>query len=148
MRIRAPKDFWAGVMFCGFAAVAIIGALGYSLGTAGRMGPGYFPLLLGILLAGLGLVLVGRSLVLEGGRLPRFELQPVLVLALAVCLFGALVEPAGLVPALAVLTPLSAWAGTQFRWPEVIALTLALIVFSVGIFVYVLGLPLTLWPSV
>ena len=60
----------------------------------------------------------------------------------------ALVEPAGLMLALAVLTPLSALAGPQFRWPEVVALTLALIVFSVGIFVYVLGLPLTLWPSV
>jgi len=43
MRIRAPKDFWSGVMFCGFAAVAILAARGYSLGTAGKMGPGYFP---------------------------------------------------------------------------------------------------------
>ena len=44
MRIRAPKDFWSGVMFCGFAAVGILAARGYSLGTAGKMGPGYFPL--------------------------------------------------------------------------------------------------------
>jgi hypothetical protein len=44
MRIRAPKDFWSGVMFCGFAVVAILAARGYSLGTAGKMGPGYFPL--------------------------------------------------------------------------------------------------------
>ena len=65
MRIRAPKDFWSGVMFCGFAAAAILAARGYSLGTAGKMGPGYFPLLLGGLLAALGAMLIGRSLVLN-----------------------------------------------------------------------------------
>ena len=70
MRIRAPKDFWSGVMFCGFAAVALLAARGYSLGTAGKMGPGYFPLLLGVVLGGLGLILVGRSLVLDGEPVP------------------------------------------------------------------------------
>ena len=54
MTIRAPKDFWAGVMFCGFAAIGILAAKGYSLGSAGKMGPGYFPLLLGIVLAAMG----------------------------------------------------------------------------------------------
>jgi Tripartite tricarboxylate transporter TctB family len=147
MRIRAPKDFWSGVMFCAFAAVAILTARGYSLGTAGRMGPGYFPLLLGGVLGALGLILIGRSVVIEGEPLPSFELRPLLVLALAVSLFGALIEPVGLVIALAVITPLSAWAGPQFRWPEVVVLALALIAFSVGVFVYALGLPLMLWPS-
>ncbi len=66
MRIRAPKDFWSGVMFCGFAAVALLAAQGYSLGTAGKMGPGYFPLLLGLVLALLGLILVGRSVLIDG----------------------------------------------------------------------------------
>ena len=147
MRISAPKDFWSGVMFCGFAAVAILSAQGLSLGTAGKMGPGYFPLLLGGVLGALGLILIGRSVVIDGGPLPPFELRPLLTLALAVCLFGALIEPVGLVLALAVLTPLSAWAGPQFRWPEVALLALALIGFSVGVFVYALGLPLPIWPS-
>src|SRR5437879_6360736 len=53
MKIRAPKDFWAGVMFLGFAVVAVLAARGYSLGSADRMGPGYFPLLLGLVLGGL-----------------------------------------------------------------------------------------------
>ncbi len=75
MRIRAPKDFWSGVMFCGFAAVAILAARGYSLGTAGKMGPGYFPLLLGGVLGALGAVLIGRSVVLDGEPLPRFHLR-------------------------------------------------------------------------
>ena len=72
MRIRAPKDFWAGVMFFAFAVVAILAARGYSLGTAGKMGPGYFPLLLGGVLGVLGAILVGRSLVIDGEPLPRF----------------------------------------------------------------------------
>ena len=148
MRIRAPKDFWSGVMFCGFAVVGLLAARGYSLGAAGKMGPGYFPLLLGGVLAVLGVILIARSLMLEGEPLPRFHVAPLAIIAIAVCLFGALIEPLGLVVALAVLTVLSAWAGPQFRLPETIALTVALIVFSIGVFAYALGLPLNLWPSV
>lgn len=147
MRIRAPKDFWSGVMFCGFAMVGILAARGYSLGSAGKMGPGYFPLLLGGVLAILGAVLIGRSLVLDGEPLPRVQMLPLAVLALAVCLFGVLIEPFGLLVALAVLTLVSAWAGPQFSLNEAVALAAALTVFSVGIFVYALGLPLPIWPS-
>jgi hypothetical protein len=147
MRIRAPKDFWSGVMFCAFAAVGILAARGYSLGAAGKMGPGYFPLLLGGVLALLGVVLIARSIVLDGEPLPRFHILPLAVIAAAVSLFGVLIEPFGLVIALAVLTMLSAWAGPQFRWLEAAALTAALIVFSIGVFVYALGLSLSVWPS-
>ena len=147
MRIRAPKDFWSGVMFCAFAAVGILAARGYSLGAAGKMGPGYFPLLLGGVLALLGVVLIARSIVLDGEPLPRFHILPLAVIAVAVCLFGVLIEPFGLVTALAVLTMLSAWAGPQFRWLEAAALTAVLIVFSIGVFVYALGLSLSVWPN-
>jgi hypothetical protein len=147
MRIRAPKDFWSGLMFCGFAVVGLLAARGYSLGAAGKMGPGYFPLLLGGVLALLGVVLIARSIVLDGEPLPRFHILPLAVIAVAVCLFGVLIEPFGLVIALAVLTMLSAWAGPQFRWLEAAALTAALIVFSIGVFVYALGLSLSVWPS-
>jgi hypothetical protein len=147
MRIRAPKDFWSGVMFCGFAAVALLAAYGYSIGSAGKMGPGYFPLLLGLLLLALGAVLIGRSIVLAGEPLPRFHLRPLLTIAVAVCLFGLMIERLGLVVALAVLTVLSAWAGPQFRWAETTALAIALTAFCIGVFVYALGLPLNLWPS-
>jgi hypothetical protein len=147
MGIRAPKDFWSGVMFCGFAVVAILAARGYSLGAAGKMGPGYFPLLLGGLLAALGGILIGRSLVLSGEPAPRFHLVPLAVIAAAICLFGVMIEPLGLVLSLAVLTLMSAFAGAQFRLLETVALAAALIVFSVGVFVYALGLPLNIWPS-
>jgi hypothetical protein len=147
MTIRAPKDFWSGVMFLGFAAVALLAARGYSLGSAGKMGPGYFPLLLGVVLALLGAVLVGRSLVLTGEPLPSFRLLPLALIAAAVCLFGALVEPLGLVVALVALTLLAAAAGPHFRWLEAIGLAVALVVFSVAVFVYALGLNLAIWPG-
>ena len=147
MRIRAPKDFWSGVMFCGFAVVGVLAARGYSFGSAGKMGPGYFPLLLGLVLGALGAVLIGRSLILDGEPVPRFHVAPLAVIAVAVCLFGALIEPLGLVLSLVVLTLMSVSAGAQFRLLETLALTVLLIVFSVGVFVYALGLPLNIWPS-
>ena len=147
MRIRAPKDFWSGVMFCGFAATALSAARGYSLGSAGRMGPGYFPLLLASLLGALGAVLIGRSILIGGEPVARFHVLPLAVIATAISLFGVLIEPLGLVVSLAVLTVMSAWVGAQFRLAETLALAAALIVFCVGVFVYVLGLPLNLWPS-
>ena len=147
MRIRAPKDFWSGVMFCGFAAVGMLAASGYSLGSAGRMGPGYFPLLLGGVLAGLGAILIARSTVMTGEAPARFHLLPLAIVVVAVCLFGVMIEPLGLVLALAVLTLLSAAAGRPFRPLEAVALTAALIALSVGVFVYALGLPLNIWPS-
>jgi Tripartite tricarboxylate transporter TctB family len=127
--------------------VAILAARGYAFGSAGKMGPGYFPLLLGGVLALLAAIPIGRSVVLEGEPPPRFHVLPLAVIAVAVCLFGFFIEPFGLIVALAVLTVLSAWAGPQFRLPEVLALTVALVVFSVGVFVYALGLSIPIWPT-
>jgi Tripartite tricarboxylate transporter TctB family len=116
MRIRAPKDFWSGVMFCGFAAVAIFSARGYALGTAGKMGPGYFPLLLAVLLAALGATLIARSVVLTGEPVSRFHVLPLAVIAAAVCLFGVLIEPLGLVVSLAALTLMRPGQARSFAW--------------------------------
>jgi hypothetical protein len=147
VRIRAPKDFWSGLMFCGFAAVAMLAARGYSLGTVGKMGPGYFPLLLGAVLAGLGLILIGRSLVLDGEPMARLHVLPIAVIAFAVALFGLMIEPFGLIVTLAVLILVTAWAGADFRLVETAVLAVALIAFSIGVFVYLLGLPIAIWPS-
>ena len=147
MRIRAPKDFCSGVMFCGFAAIALFAVRGYSLGSAGRMGPGYFPLLLASLLGALGVVLIGRSILIGGEPVARFRVLPLAVIATAICLFGVLIEPLGLIVSLAVLTLMSAWVGAQFRLTETVALAAALVLFCVAVFVYALGLPLNVWPS-
>src|SRR5258708_21354267 len=103
MRIRAPKDFWSGVMFCGFAATALSAARGYSLGSAGRMGPGYFPLLLASLLGALGAVLIERSILIGGEPVARFHVLPLAVIATAISLFCVLIQPPRAPVSLAVL---------------------------------------------
>jgi hypothetical protein len=147
MKIRAEKDFWSGVMFLGFALVAIVAARGYSMGSGGKMGPGYFPMLLGIALAGLGALLVGRSLALAGTRVTRLQARPILMIVLGVILFGLMIPYLGLVVALATVTAVSAFASRESRPLEVAALAAVLAIFSVGIFVYALRLPLTIWPA-
>jgi hypothetical protein len=147
MHIRAPKDFWSGLMFLAFALTTMLAARGYSMGSAGRMGPGYFPMLLGFVLAGLAAVLIVRSFAFEGEALPRLQLGPLSVMTFAVCLFALSVEPLGLVVSLAILVLVAARAGHEFRLGETVALAAALIVFSVGVFVYALKLPLAVWPD-
>ncbi len=147
MKIRAEKDFWSGVMFLGFATVAVVTARGYSMGSGGKMGPGYFPMLLGIALAGLAMLLVGRSLAFEGTRVTRLQGRPTLMIVLGVILFGVMIQYLGLVIALATVTAVSAFATRESRPLEVAALAAVLAAFSVGIFVYALRLPLTIWPA-
>ncbi len=147
MNIRAPKDFWSGIMFLAFAAVALLAARHYSLGSRGRMGPGYFPILLGTVLGGLGLILVVRSFVSEGERLTRLHLVPLAIMTLGVCLFGVFIERLGLVISLIVVTMVTALASRESRPVEYAALALVLTAFSVGIFVYALRLPLPIWPA-
>ena len=79
MNIRASKDFWAGIMFLSFACVAVLAARGYSMGTAGRMGPGYFPMALGLVLGLLGLLIIARSVVAGSGAISGLQLRPLLV---------------------------------------------------------------------
>jgi hypothetical protein len=147
VNIRAPKDFWSGIMFIAFAAVAMLTARGYSLGSAGRMGPGYFPMLLGGALGVLGLILVARSLVVEGETIGRLRLLPLLVIALGVCLFGLAIERLGLLIALIAATGVTAFASRDSRPLEVAALAFVLAVFSVAVFVLALRLPLPIWPA-
>lgn len=148
MHIRAPKDFWSGIMFLAFAATALLTARGYSLGNAGKMGPGYFPMMLGYALALVGIILVGRSLAVSGEAVARIHPFPLMMIALGVVLFGVLVEPLGLVIAVMLATLMACLAGRQRRPLEIAALCIAMAVFSVVLFVLGLRLPLRIWPSI
>lgn len=147
MRIRNPTDFWTGLLFGGFGLfAAIYAAMSYKLGTAVRMGPGYFPTWVGGLVALLGLVVMLRSLTLEGPALPRMRLRPVIFVLGGSLAFGYLLKPLGMVAATIVLVIVSAAGGHEFRWREVLLLAVGLAAFAVGVFVYGLGLPFPLWP--
>jgi Tripartite tricarboxylate transporter TctB family len=147
MRIRSPRDFWAGLLFVGIAALFIGLATQYRFGEAHRMGPGYFPIMVGALLAILGAVVAGRALVFDGPPLPRFNPRPLLVTLLAVVLFGLAIERLGLAAAIFMLVMVSAFADRDVRLVQSIALAVGLIVFSVASFVWLLGLPLPVWPQ-
>ena len=139
--IRSNKDFWAGAMLIGTGALSIIVARSYAFGTSLRMGPGYFPSVLGGLLILFGLYLVAQGLrsneEIKGG----WSLRALVVLPLSLVLFGLLMEYAGFVPALMVLIVGSAAAGSEFKLLEALALAAGLTAFAVGLFIYGLGLP-------
>jgi hypothetical protein len=147
MRIRSPRDFWAGLLFVGIAALFIALASQYRFGEAHRMGPGYFPIMVGALLAILGAVVTARALVFDGLPLPRFNPRPLLVTLLAIVLFGLAIERLGLAAAIAVLVMVSAYADRDVRLWSSFGLAVLLIVFSVAAFVWLLGLPLQVWPQ-
>jgi hypothetical protein len=140
--IARSQDFCGGAMLIAIGLAACAIARGYPLGTALRMGPGYFPMLLGGLLALFGLHLVLRSLRATGERIAGgWSLRALVIIPLSFVLFGLLIDRAGFVPAVAVLVAGSAAAGREFRLAEAAALALALTALCVAVFVLGLGLP-------
>jgi hypothetical protein len=140
--IRHPKDFWTGIIFLFFGLAAIIIGLDYPMGSAGRMGPAYFPVVLGALLSLVGLVGVIRSFLRPGEAISKFHIKELVIVLVAVLLFGFLMRSAGLIPATLVLVLLSAYASPKFTWGASIALAVGLAAFSVLMFVKLLGLPM------
>jgi putative tricarboxylic transport membrane protein len=147
MRIKSPKNFWAGLMFIGFGLFFMIGAGNYEMGSAARMGPAYFPTILGGLLAVIGGSVLFQSFVVTGGSVAAIPLRLLFFITAALLLFGYLLKPIGLVPALALLVVFSAFAGHEFKLREALLLALALILLSVLVFVEGLGQPFPLWPK-
>ena len=145
--IRHPKDFFAGLMFIAVGAAAIIISLNYALGTAARMGPAYFPRILGGLLILLGLVLCLRSLRLDGAAITRFTWRPIVLILGSVVLFGIVVQTTGLVLATFLLIALSTLGGREFHWKEVLLASAVLSAIAVGLFIVGLGLQFPIWPT-
>ena len=154
-RIRDKKDLYAGLMFMGFGAgfLIIAGGVpgvaslpGYSMGTAVRMGPAYFPTILGGILAALGLIVFIRGLTIEGPPPNPTHWRPLLWILSSVVLFGFLVQPAGIIIASVVLVLVCAFGGHEFDWKEMLIEAVILAVSVVAIFSWGLGLPFKLWP--
>lgn len=106
--VRHPKDFWSGVLFIVLGGAAFLIALDYAMGSAGRMGPGYFPRSLGVLVAVLGVILVLRSFRLRGAPLSFPTFMPLLIVLGSVLLFGLTVTGLGLVIATILLAIVAA----------------------------------------
>jgi hypothetical protein len=146
VRILNPKEFWPGLIFVAVGLFAFLHAQQYRVGTLGHMGPGYFPIMLGLLLTVIGAIAVGRSLLVESGEtVGTWPIGPTLFLMAGVACFGFLIERAGLVIADVVLLVLV--CGT--RWRDNLASMLVFIagltVASIALFVYALKLPIAVF---
>ena len=147
MKIRSPKDFWSGLIFVAMGVLFIALASQYRLGDLHRMGPAMFPTMVGALLAVLGAVIAARALVLAGPPVPAFAVRPLAFGLVSIVLFGLALQWLGLVIAVAVLVLVGAYASREVRPLENLALAGVMVLFSVGVFVWLLGLPLPLWPT-
>lgn len=147
MKIKSPKDFWAGLMFIVFGLLFLVVGRNYRMGSATSMGPAYFPTVLGGLMAALGGILFIQAFAVKGVRVAKFSFRPLFFVILALLLFGYLLKPIGLVLTVALLVLVSAYAGHEFRLRETIILSVALVIFSALVFVMGLGLLLPLWPK-
>lgn len=146
--IRNPKEFWSGIMFIFFGVAALyIAQHDYPMGSAGRMGPGYFPSVLAGLLTLIGVVAVVRSLFRSGEAVGQFAFRQTFLVLGGVLLFAALVRTAGLVVAILVLTVVSISASSQFRWKSAVIFAIAAVIFCVLVFVKGLGVPMPILGS-
>lgn len=139
--LRNNRDFIAGLLFIAIGVIAVVVARDYAMGNAMRMGPAYFPTVLGGILILLGAWVTARGI--RSGEKVKDEWgwKPLLLIALAILLFGFLMSRLGLVPALAAVFLVSAAGGREFRLKEVLILTALMSAFTVVVLLYVLKMP-------
>ena len=146
MKISHPKDFWAGVMFFIVGLASLIVAFNYPLGTSARMGPGYFPRVLGGLLMVLGAFLSLRSFKLQGEAITPFAWKAIALILGGIGVFALIVNVAGLVVATFALIIISGFASKEFNLKESIISSIVLSAASVGLFIVGLKLQFPIFP--
>jgi hypothetical protein len=156
--IKSQKDFFSGLMFTVVGASFAYGATQYNIGSGGRMGPGYFPLLLGVILAILGAIIMFKALVVEtqdGEKIGKWAWKPLFYIISANLLFGIMLgglpsiglPPMGLIAGVFALTIVASLAGDSFNLKEVLVLSTILSIGSYMAFVLLLKLQFPVWPT-
>lgn len=146
--IRSPREFYAGAIYIAFGVAGLWFGWAYPMGTAGRMGGGYFPKVLSILLIGFGLLALARGIKVSGPQLAAINFRPLLLISAACALFGLLLEPVGFIGSLFVLIVLSAMASREFHWsPKALAGAVGMVAICALIFVKGLAVPMPLLGS-
>lgn len=157
MNIKSQKDFFSGLMFMGVGVAFAWGATTYNVGEGARMGPGYFPLMLGILMAILGAAITFKALVVEtvgGDKIGKWAWKPLVYIILANLVFGILLAglpsiklPAmGMIVAIYALTFISSMAETGWKVKNTFILATVLAIGSYLAFVVLLKLQFPVWP--
>ena len=138
---RYNRDFFAGLFYILLGALAMFIARDYPFGSALRMGPGYFPTVLGGIMIAFGIAVMMMGIKNNEKMKPHWSFRALFVLPLSTVVFGVMMEEAGFIPAMLVLVPLSASAGREFKFVEVSLLTIGLTILSTLVFIKGLGLP-------
>jgi hypothetical protein len=156
--IKSQKDFFSGLMFVVVGVAFAVGASNYNIGTGARMGPGYFPLLLGILMAILGAAIVVGSMVVrteDGQKIGKFAWKPLFFIIAANLVFGVMlgglprfgIPAMGLIVGIYALTFIASLAGEEFKPKEVVILATILAIMSYAAFIWLLKLQFPVWPT-
>jgi hypothetical protein len=146
--LRNNRDFLAGLLFMVLGGLAVALARDFPMGTAMRMGPGYFPTALGIILFLFGVYVVARGVRSRVQVRGDWGWRPLALITLAIVVFGFLLERLGLIPASLAMFFVAAAAGREFRFLEVLLLAAVMTAFSVLVFIWGLKLPYPLLPGV
>ncbi|QEL27376.1 tripartite tricarboxylate transporter TctB family protein (plasmid) [Bosea sp. F3-2] len=148
MMLRSPKDFGAGLLYVGLGLAALWFGRDYSVGSAGRMGPGYFPLVLGSLMVLIGIASLVRSFLVAGSPIGAVAWKALVLIVGATSLFGWLLPRAGTIVALMALILVSGTASRHFRldWRN-LAIALAMTLACVLVFIKGLGVPMPILGS-
>jgi hypothetical protein len=146
VRNRGGKDFLAGVLYVLLGAGAIVAARQNTLGTAASMGPGYFPIMLGVLLLIIGVFVTVRGIYRGSQPVGRVAIRPILLVLSAVCFFALTIERLGLASAVFGVVVVGYLANPRWRLIELGLLAVLLTAACIGIFVYGLNLPFNVWP--
>jgi hypothetical protein len=150
LRIKSERDFWSGVMFIAIGIGFAVGAGNYSLGTSARPGPGYFPLMLSVIMAVLGAIVLFKSLTIEtegGDKVGAFAWRPLLIVVVSIVVFGLLLPRLGLFLTVPVLILMVSFATSEFTWIGTLINAVVLTVFSWLVFVVGLKLTIPLYPA-
>lgn len=143
---RGNIDFYCGLLLLSIAALAIWLVSELDFGTAREMGPAYFPLVVAGLLGAMSLFMVVRGIVRPEGEMAPIEIRPLFFILLSFLAFGLLIVRGGLVLAILAQVGLAHFASPETRVVETILFALGLALFSSVVFVYLLGIPVSLLP--
>jgi putative tricarboxylic transport membrane protein len=141
------KDFLAGLMFVALGAFGLWLGRDLAVGTSDAMETGYFPRMICLLLMGTGALVSAVALVQPGEPAEAWHWRPLILITLATVAFAALLKPLGFVLAVLVAVLLSGFARRAPRFVPLVALAVALVVVTAGLFVFALRMPIPLWPS-
>jgi len=150
VKIKSQRDFFSGLMFLVVGLAFAWGATDYSMGSGARPGPGYFPMMLSVLMAIIGAIVIFTSLTIEvegGDPIGDIAWRPLLVVVAAILLFAVALPRLGLIITTPLLIIVVSFASTEFKWPGVLIASVVLDVFSWLVFVKGLNLTIPLWPA-